>query len=62
MEEVAEAGEDCIMRSFIFVRFTKYNYGGHIKEDGMSGTSSTDGKDEKRIQYFGQKASRKETT
>jgi len=50
-EELVGAGEDCIMRSFI--TWISHQY--LIKEDGMGRACSTDGRDEKCIQYFGWK-------
>jgi len=43
-----EAGEDCMMRSFITYMMLQ------VKEDEMGGGCNTDGKDEKCIQYFDQ--------
>jgi hypothetical protein len=37
-EEWWEAAEDCIMRSFIPIRFTKFYKGDQVKEDEMGGT------------------------
>jgi hypothetical protein len=50
-----EAGEDCIMRSFVIVQFTKYYKGDRIKEDEMGGACSTDGRDEKYLKCSGWK-------
>jgi hypothetical protein len=44
-EEVAEVGEDCIMRSFITSRFTKYYSGNEISQDEMGGACSTRGRE-----------------
>jgi hypothetical protein len=46
-EEVAEAEEDCIMRSFITCMLHQV-----IKSKRMGGARSTHGSDEKCIQYF----------
>jgi hypothetical protein len=40
-----EAGEDCIMRSFV----TKYYYGDKIQEGGMSGACSTHGREKYKL-------------
>jgi len=51
-----ESGEDCIMRSFItFMVHLIYYSGEQTKEGEMSRVCGTHGRDEKCIQYFGQK-------
>jgi hypothetical protein len=47
-----EAGENCIMRIFIIVLFTRYYLGGQIKEDEMGGVRSTHGRNEKCRNIF----------
>jgi hypothetical protein len=42
--------------------FAIYYYGPHIKDDEMGGAYSTNGREEKRIESFGWKIRRKETT
>jgi hypothetical protein len=42
-----EAGEDCIMKSFIICMLHKYYSGDQIKEDKIGGRCSTHGRDEK---------------
>jgi hypothetical protein len=46
-EEMGEAGEDCTMKRFIIVPFTKYYYGDQIREDEMHGACSTHARNEK---------------
>jgi len=48
-----EAGEDCIMRSFI--TWSLHQMGDQIKEDEMGGACSMYGKVEKWVQNFDQK-------
>jgi len=50
-----EAGNDCIMRSFVIVRFTKYYYGDQIEEDETGRACSTYGRDDKCIKNVGRK-------
>jgi hypothetical protein len=51
--EGAGAGEDCMMRSFINLLFTKYYQSDQVEEVEMRGACGTDGRDEKCIEYFG---------
>jgi hypothetical protein len=45
----------------LIVRFTKYCSGDQIKKGGIGGACSTDGRDEKCMQYFGWKTWKEET-
>jgi hypothetical protein len=47
-----EAGEDCTVRNFVTVRFTKYCWGNHINKNEMQRHVERMG-DEKSIQYYG---------
>jgi hypothetical protein len=49
-----EAGENCIVKSFIICTLHKILLGS-IKKDEMSNMCSMHGRDEKYIQHFGQK-------
>jgi hypothetical protein len=48
-----EAGEDCIMRSFITCTLHQCYNGGLIKNDDLGGACSTHGRLEKCTQSFG---------
>jgi hypothetical protein len=50
-----EAGEDCIVRSFITFTLHQCYYGDKVKEDEIGGACGTGGKYEKCTQYFGWK-------
>jgi hypothetical protein len=53
VRKLLEAGEHCIMRRFMLLRFTKYYSGNQVKENVIGGTCITHGRNKKSVQNFG---------